>query len=135
MTTRRWMVAVAVLALAIGMDRLVRRSIAFRERADRLARYEVDYRELQRFHEKTLRHIEQARLQIEGRGPLDDEHLRTPLEAQCPDAVDIGFHRQQAAWAARADRCSRWRREYERAATHPWEILSLTPPPQPIERD
>jgi hypothetical protein len=128
------MVGVAVVALFIGVERLNRCSIRYRRMADHYAKSETIYREFQTMcQRRALWHTERAGRWVEGWGFDDDRH-RASVEAQTPDGVEAGYCRQEAAaWAALADRSSQLRRQYERAATHPWELLSPAPPLPPIE--
>jgi hypothetical protein len=129
-TIRSMMVAVAALALLIGADRLLRRSTRYREMVSHFGQLETASRNLQRTAERSSqRHTEWARSQVEGWGPFNDDQHRASVVAQTKDWVEAGYLRQEAtAYAAEADWYSQLRRQYERAASHPWEPLAPHPP-------
>ena len=111
-TIRCMMVAAAVVALLIGLERLFRRSTRYRRIADHYAKAEITYREFQTIYQRrTLWHTEQAHRKVEGWGFDDDRH-RASVEAQTPDGVEAGYCRQEAAaWAVKADWSSQLRRQ------------------------
>ena len=133
-TIRRMMVLVAVVALLVGVDRLSRRSLRYRKMANQFAKFETTCRKLQTIsHEMYLWHAEHVRRGVEGWGFDDDRH-RASVEAQTRDGVDARYCRQKAAaWAVKADWSSQLRRQHERAASYPWELLSPAPPLPPVE--
>jgi hypothetical protein len=124
------MVAVAVLALLIGADQLLRRSTRYRKMASSFGQLETASRNRQRDAEKSSQRLtERARSWVEGWGPFNDDQHRASVVAQTKDWVEAGYLRQEAfVYAAEADWYSQLGRQYERAASHPWEPLAPHPP-------
>jgi hypothetical protein len=129
-TIRGMMVAVAVLALLIGTDTLVRRSTHYRKMANLVGQRETSSRKLQGTSERSSRwHTELAWSQVERWGPFDDDRHRASVVAQTKDWIEAGYLRQEAAaYAAEAEWYSQLKQRYERAASHPWEPLAPDPP-------
>jgi hypothetical protein len=99
MTTRRWMIAVAILAVGLATDALFRRHLALRQRRQRAA-----------YHEKI------EKLVTATIGELD-------LAARSPKAAA-----QVRANAAIRDRHARLKEKYRRAARYPWLPVEPDPP-------
>ena len=100
---RTAMVAVAIVALAIGGEMLRRRSADFREEAKRFANLELLASEVAESHEAKA-----ARSQGQADQP-DDEALRESREAE--------------DWRRTAARVRRLRDIYRRATSRPWEAV------------
>jgi hypothetical protein len=129
-TIRRMMVAVAVLALLIGADQLVRRSTRYRKMAGRFGQLETASRDRHRAVERSSQqHAERAQSWVAGWGPFNDDRHRASVVAQTKDWIEAGYLSQEAAvYAAEADWYSQLRQQYERGARYPWEPLAPHPP-------
>jgi hypothetical protein len=101
MSTRRWMIAVAVVAIALGLDRLYER----RQRALAMARY----------HRSKEREQRLALVL-----PQYHAYLAT-LNPESAQSILRGRERQ-LKWHGEL------RRVYERAARYPWLLVAPDPP-------
>jgi hypothetical protein len=140
MTTRRWMIAVAVVAVVIGARQLGRKRSVYQARPTR-----------ERCAEENCRHILVDLLQAEvHRGTYTWQVIGGDLEVRierwggvrrvfCPGdssnhrpASDATIKRLAAAYLERVTYHRRLVARYERAARHPWLPVGPDPPlPKP----
>ena len=105
MTTRRWMAAVAVVAVMLAAAALFRRHLSLRERGD--------------YHER------RERVQADRVRALGD--LALALADTSPEAA--ARERAHAAFEAEIrDRHARLKDKYRRAARYPWLAIEPDPP-------
>jgi hypothetical protein len=130
LTIRSVMLVVAVLALLIGADQLVRRATLYRTMAARFGKLEYSTRNLQIMSERRSQRLAaRAKEQVEGWGPFNDDQHRASVLAQTKDWIEAGYLRQEAdVYAAETEWYSQLRQRYERAASHTWEPLAPDPP-------
>ncbi len=130
MTTRRWMVVIAIVAIAFGAAIMRERSVAYRGKANRYALEEAKVRtwgkhadQMTAVRKKELRDLEAFAEGYGGRFRADWKPLIDP-------AI-----RSVSLASEEAEKCLRWaahwgalRVKYERAARRPWLPLEPDPP-------
>src|SRR4051812_18331784 len=122
MTTRRWMIAVAIVGVAIGAEMTRRRSFAYRNKASRYASLEATWRDAgersDRIAAERKEHLREIEAFADSGGgqfragwkPLIDSATQTVTVASGKAEV---FYRRAAYWGA-------LRVKYERAVRRPW---------------
>jgi hypothetical protein len=126
------MIAVAIVAVAIGAEMTRRRSVSYREKANRYTSYEATWRDdgerLDRSAAERKKHLRELEAYAMSGGgefreswkPLIDSATRS---ATLASGQAENSYRRSAYWGA-------LRAKYERAARRPW--LPVEPdPPQP----
>ncbi len=125
MTTRRWMIAVAVVGSLMGAGQLKRRHDYFSARH----RTQAQMNEFLRNAEAFLR--EAARLEDGSlRPPRGHESLRDPvmIEFYKMDTLRMVRDRNPVGWASMVDYHAEMVRKYGRAASYPWLLVEPDPP-------
>jgi hypothetical protein len=105
MTTRRWMIAVAAVAVMLAAVALFRRHLSLRERGDYHARREGDLA---------------SRARVLGQLALDYADRRIPGAAQW--RAHAACEAEIGAWHARL------KEKYRHAARYPWLAIEPDPP-------
>ena len=131
MTTRRWMILIATVAIAFGAELMRRRSVSYRATANRYAFEEAKTRAWGETSDRSAaerqKHLREIQAFAEGGGgafraswnPLIDSATRCLTLA----SGEAEFcHRMAAHWGA-------LRAKYERAARRPWLPVEPDPPP------
>jgi hypothetical protein len=130
MTTRRWMAAVAIVAVAIGGEMMRRRSVSYRGQANRYALAEAKVRtwgknsdQRTAEHKKHLRKVQSfaesggGAFRASWKSFIDSATRSVTLASEEAER----FHRLAAHYAA-------LRMKYERAARYPWLPVEPDPP-------
>lgn len=133
-TVRRMMVAVSILAIVFGAERMWRRRQAYLERADPHARMEEFHADLARdlaadpaaagYITVTALLPDGSAVRFAGHGP--GRRIHYPPDAVNP-ADEGTAARLEAMCRREAEREGQLRRKYERAARYPW--LPVAPDP------
>lgn len=121
MTTRRWMIVVAVVAIGVGVSakaaRLWQRSVYFKKQADIAAVYEAQNSDDLRYEENSFE-AELECLRDEMANPNRDGEL---LELRRQNiAITHGRIVEYVKWV---DFWRAWKAIDQRIASHPWESL------------
>jgi hypothetical protein len=128
-TIRTLMLAVAVVGLAFGIERLCRRVSYFHSRAEMFALMEQVFRDMERFAaDSARRHAEWAREDVAWAWAYGAER-HVSIASQTKNGVEARREQREAeSWAARADRACGLVRKYKYAARHPWLPVEPDPP-------
>src|SRR5689334_18664179 len=131
MTTRRWMILIAAVAIAFGAEMMRRRSVAYRNEANLYASHEARARAWfvtsDRLAAERRKHLRETQAFAESGGgefqaswkPLIDAATRS-LNLASVEAEKL--HRMAAHWGA-------LRAKYERASRRPWLPVEPDSPP------
>ncbi len=142
-TVRRLMVAVAVLAVALGTERLLIRWTHFRASAQRSAvnhRAEVmGWESCAKLSDEGVTSLTPTWRGDRTRGEVLHFNHFVPRARPTDAGQAAAFDRECAAIAAKCRAMARYhdglRRKWERAASRPWESISPDPPPPlPLEQ-
>jgi hypothetical protein len=130
MTTRRWMVAVAIVAVAFWAEMMRRRSVSYRDNANRYASFEATWRDNGRRWDRIIAERKKHLREIEAFAESDGGQFRAswkPLIDSATQLVTLASGKGGDAywWAAY------WgalRVKYERAVRRPWLPMEPDPP-------
>jgi hypothetical protein len=118
MTVRRWMIAVAVVGIALGVVSMVRRSRCM------LARAVIHAREEREAIDVLSR---PGVLRAAAVNMVNETHRWQPGGMRFEETQEF-FGQMLASWQRRADYHGAMRRKYERAARYPWLPVEQDPP-------
>jgi hypothetical protein len=117
-TIRRWMIAVAVVGIAVGVVSMVRRSWRLLALAEIHAREEREAIDV---------HSRPGVLRAAAVNMVYEKPRREPGGARFEEVQEF-FGQMLASWQRRADYHGAMRRKYERAARCPWLWVEPDPP-------
>ena len=124
MTTRRMMMLVALMAIALWASMKVPRSLDFREMAERHAIMEGGFKEKAREGQARANHfqanLDRLHLDAKSRDEITESYLDTRLNFELADARYL---------SKMASHHAGLNRKYRRAMWLPWESLADDPPP------
>jgi hypothetical protein len=131
MTMQRWMVAVAIVAVAIGAERTRRRWVTYRKKAAEFARLEQGMIQLASARDAEVvrrdREVEEVKKKAEAAKdfPNYQRNFERIVEAMARTTalmVDEAGYLQE-----RADFYARLKQKYQRAARYPWLLVEPDP--------